>query len=1454
MQREPRRSTGRPGGPARWAAFPLAVLLVLAGPTVPADPARAADDPLQRVIVELTGPAAIAAVPEAARLVPGTQPGAGAAPDPAAVRRLSTAREALAGRHKALLDRMGSAGIAVRDERSSTLLANTIAMRVPESQVARLRALPGVTAVHPDRPVKADVDKSVPLIGAPEVWQRTDAAGRPVRGQGVTVAIVDTGIDYTNPSLGAGFGPGKRVVAGYDFANDDADPMDDNGHGTHVAGIAAGNGAVTGVAPDAELTAYKVMNRDGAGYESWILAGIEAAADPANPHRADVINMSLGAPGDGTDLIGRAATAAARSGVVVVASAGNSGPAAQSIGSPAAADQVISVAASVSGLTVPTARLEAPVKTPLQTYRAGISANPPSQPVTGEVVNVGRGTPAELDQAGDLRGKIAFLFAQVSESAEYTSPLMIEQARDMERRGVVAALTYQEGAGPVGADAAGTAAARTAADEGPGQIAARPGARDSGDSFRMDKLVLLGMDPTQRDELGRHLAAGPVRVSISGTDATDRLASFSSRGPSDRFTLKPDLTAPGVEIRSTWPTRQWAPGEFRLSGTSMAAPHVAGAAALLRQARPTLSVPHVRAALVGSARPLAELGPTEQGAGRLDLPAAIAAEVVAEPATLSLGLADMANPGAKATGTVSVRNLGSGPAVAKFGATPAGDSIGTVEITPRQATIPAGGAVDVRVTVAASTVDLARDSNLSGWLTADLPGDADLRVPYLLAVRPLIVYATPDPSDGRTEAFVNSPTPLRGVPTVRVVPRNGKAFDVVAQHDHDSWYRVGIDVEKVGVYRVEARAWAATGQRLTGTDDFEVVAPENRPGADRWESAGPNSNAARLTTIPNAPHRGILQTGASAALWLTDDRGESWQRVDRLPVGRGGAGSVVVDPRDDQRIWYAVNGQSHAGLNMYDPTYQGKILVTENRGRTWTTLDFPDTHIHQLLGTSDGRTLVAVTDDGFHLSRDRGRTWAAYGQDWGGAVVGAALNGSTLVVAGLRTIFAVPGVTGEPQPVRRVLESPTNNFGALDASRDRALVVRGDGSVWGATDASTPWQQLGRLPSFGGAALRIVGADAYIASYTQDYVSRDGGRTWNPQAKPVQGPMNSDFDRWPGAPSSSVLVSADRGGLWHSTDDGASFSRIGVPGLTAYDVAIGQGADGGQVLVTSTDSDTYRRSLPTGQLRPADVEWGTAAEGRLTGVEGLLAASAGDGRSMWKTLYYPFTSEVELRLSTDGGGTWIGKRRIRGQASTLLVHPADSNRVVASISDTYGAGLMVTRDGGTTWKNLYHGQTFTAVAGDPTDPDRLWLGSDSGLYRSDDLGTTITKVTDGRVEAVYAGADGRVVAGGDTIRVSDNDGRTFATADTGGLPMRVSDIVAVPGKPRTLYAGTDAYFAYGLPRNGRGVLRSTDGGRTWHNVSGGLQATSVTSLAVSPDGRWLFAGTVDAGVHRLRIR
>lgn len=151
----------------------------------------------------------------------------------------------------------------------------TIAATVPDAAIPGLRASSNVTHVHSDGRVWAldtELDNSwgVKRVGAGIVHGYN-------KGTGVKVVIMDTGLDYTHPDLDANY------KGGYDFVNSDTDPMDDNGHGTHVAGIVAAEDnevGVVGVAPEAHLYALKVLDATGVGYWSDVIAALEWSMDP----------------------------------------------------------------------------------------------------------------------------------------------------------------------------------------------------------------------------------------------------------------------------------------------------------------------------------------------------------------------------------------------------------------------------------------------------------------------------------------------------------------------------------------------------------------------------------------------------------------------------------------------------------------------------------------------------------------------------------------------------------------------------------------------------------------------------------------------------------------------------------------------------------------------------------------------------------------------------------------------------------------------------------------------------------------------------------------------------------------------------------------------------------------------------------------------------------------------
>jgi subtilisin family serine protease len=231
-------------------------------------------------------------------------------------------------------------GAEVRREYFLTF--NGAALRVPRAGLAKIAALPYVKAIYPDREVHALQEFTAPAnvkqVRADEFWSTYGT-----RGAGVVIAVIDTGIDYTHPAIAGHF------AGGYDFVNNDADPMDDHFHGTHVAGIAAGNSdSLQGVAPEATLMAFKVLGATGSGSDSDVLAGIERTVDPNGDgdtrDHVDVANLSLGGGGGPDDPLSIAVDNASALGVVFAIAAGNSGGG-HTISSPGTSRSAITVCA-----------------------------------------------------------------------------------------------------------------------------------------------------------------------------------------------------------------------------------------------------------------------------------------------------------------------------------------------------------------------------------------------------------------------------------------------------------------------------------------------------------------------------------------------------------------------------------------------------------------------------------------------------------------------------------------------------------------------------------------------------------------------------------------------------------------------------------------------------------------------------------------------------------------------------------------------------------------------------------------------------------------------------------------------------------------------------------------------------------------------------------------------------
>lgn len=218
-----------------------------------------------------------------------------------------------------------------------------ISGRIRLSSLRKLCEHEAVTRIYMDREVRALLDTATPSVGS------TAAQAAGYTGQGTTIAVIDTGI-YRHPDLTL---PTNRIIGFRDLIHNRTTPYDDNGHGTHVAGDAAGNGHQSGgryrgPAPEANLVGVKVLDSRGSGSLSTVIAGIEWCINNRNRYGIRIISMSLGSPAASSykdDPVCRAVESAYRAGITVVAAAGNEGPGAATISSPGISPYVITVGA-----------------------------------------------------------------------------------------------------------------------------------------------------------------------------------------------------------------------------------------------------------------------------------------------------------------------------------------------------------------------------------------------------------------------------------------------------------------------------------------------------------------------------------------------------------------------------------------------------------------------------------------------------------------------------------------------------------------------------------------------------------------------------------------------------------------------------------------------------------------------------------------------------------------------------------------------------------------------------------------------------------------------------------------------------------------------------------------------------------------------------------------------------
>ena len=581
-------------------------------------------------------------------------------PEATGARRLDTSSENsraylayLSGKQSELLNNMVSTfGHPVEAVYQYKNVLNAVAVQLEHAEALQAFNLPGVLTVYPDQIRQLETDIGPTLIGAPSIWEGETLDGNSSYGEGIVIGVIDSGINHAHPSFadvgndgydhvnpnGAGnyFGVCDTDPAYIDFCNDkligaydftsSGGPEDEDGHGSHTASTSGGNFVeveiddlaggtftveISGVAPHANLIAYRVCDDAGGCWSSATVAAVDHAIDD----QANVLNYSIsGADDPWNDAVDLAFLDAFTAGIFVSASAGNAGPTANTVAK-----------------TGPwNAAVAATTHSRILAHLVDVAA------LGGEMLNIGAldGTGpvitadinAQIIYAGDIdplnyEGCTAWTgtpFAGAIGLVSRGTCAFADKVNNLTAAGAVAVLVYNNAGGP--------------------------------------PIVMGGLEATTIPSMMFSQADGLAVVALITGDATatalmpvaqgfaynddwaDIMASFSSRGPSDWEILKPDYSAPGVNILAAVAAYGDDPVQYGFyGGTSMAAPHGAGSAALLMALHPDWSPAAIKSAIASTAWQdvldtdgVTPADPFDTGSGRIDLSAAAYAGFVLE--------------------------------------------------------------------------------------------------------------------------------------------------------------------------------------------------------------------------------------------------------------------------------------------------------------------------------------------------------------------------------------------------------------------------------------------------------------------------------------------------------------------------------------------------------------------------------------------------------------------------------------------------------------------------------------------------------------------------------------------------------------------------------------------------------------------------------------------------------
>ena len=608
--------------------------------------------------------------------------------------------QAVLAQQREVIQKLVLQGVVIHPDFTFARVLNGFSAALDARASALLERMPEVKGLYP---VRAVYPAAISTSGLDQLTSSSGGLSQlslpGLTGRGVTIALLDTGVDRVQPLLAG------HVRQGYDLVDGDAlalaearpgNPADIEHHGTELAGLVLGHGdGVGGVAPGATILPLRVAGwqRDASG--NWavygrtdqLIAGLERAVDPNGDGDAhDAARIALAgvvepfaafADGPAADAV----TGADALDTLVVVPAGNDGPAGPAYGSisgPGGAPDALTVGAA--DLRPDVARVPVMVRAGLRVLFEG------SLPLVG-TMGPPHAVTLRLEPAGRRRS---------GREGPFTGPPRIADffaggTSTVAGRAAFMATSTAPGVAVQNAATAGAVAVVFYGDSIPSGALGLP------DNVSVPVIALPRAVARQvRDASARGV---PLSVSIGHADLSaqapqGRIADFSSRGLAYDGRVKPDLVGPGVGLPTSEPgtNEDGTPHLGTVNGSSAAAAALAGAAALLAQARPSLDAGSLKALLVGSARRLPGDSPTEQGAGFVDLGAAAASELAITPSAVVF---DPLHGRATSTETLQVKNVSVRPIAARvFVGGPA--HVG-VSASPRRVRLRPGAAANVRL-------------------------------------------------------------------------------------------------------------------------------------------------------------------------------------------------------------------------------------------------------------------------------------------------------------------------------------------------------------------------------------------------------------------------------------------------------------------------------------------------------------------------------------------------------------------------------------------------------------------------------------------------------------------------------------------------------------------------------------------------------------------------------------